>query len=173
MFFDNLGQAPVSLPWLERRPLIRACASIIRLKWLFSEIVATPGGKRTATPLGNRISPRISSPPPPGPSNIAFCDFLNRKVENCVLQIAMDSQLSIVQREIRVYLSSGEKERRRRRRWRQRRVDLRSFEYIKRETKLEKLIKHHRYRENVTSSNVTNSLRIDPGWATSYTINSC
>lgn len=110
MFFDNLGQAPVSLPWLERRPLIRACASIIRLKWLFSEIVATPGGKRTATPLGNRISPRISSPAPPGPSNIAFCDFLNRKVENCVLQIAMDSQLSIVQREIRVYLSSGEKE---------------------------------------------------------------
>lgn len=81
----------------------------------------------------------------------------------------MDSQLSIVQREIRVYLERrerGEEEEE------EGRVDLRSFEYIKRETKLEKLIKHHRYRENVTSSNVTNSLRIDPGWATSYTINS-
>lgn len=48
MFFDNMGQAPVSSS--EWKPLIRACASIICLKWLFSEIGPT-ACKKHATPL--------------------------------------------------------------------------------------------------------------------------
>lgn len=154
MFFDNLGQPPAPLP---SRPgmeaLIRACASIIRLKWLFSEIVATPRCKRAPTPLGNRISPR--------PALSKGC-FARKLLSTEKLKTpTFDSQLSdCPARNSSLSLSRAEREREEEGK---RRIDLRSFEYIKRETKLEKLIKHHRYRENVTSSNVTNSPRIDPG----------